>query len=317
MRKERAMILIVGASGQLGSVVAERLLAQGKAVRAMTRTPANVEHLRQHGAEVVLGDLRNPASLASACQGVEVVVAAAHALVGKGDNNPQTVDAAGHRHLIDAAKVAGVQHFVFLSVLGASPSAPLEFFRIKYHTEEYLRASGLSFTILRCGAFMDLWGQLIGRPLLEHGNTTIFGRGTNPINFVAVEDVARFVLTALHDPRAPQKVIGVGGPENLTFNQVADLFERKRGRSAKKQHVPLPLMRVLAHVMPLINPALGRQISAGVYMDTADLRYDMTETLKTFPLPLTRWEEWIERHAVPDFAPPREAPAHDPKASVP
>ena len=311
------MILIVGASGQLGRVVAERLLTQGKAVRAMTRTPSSVEHLRQHGAEVVLGDLRDPASLARACQGAEQVLAAAHALVGQGDNNPQTVDAAGHRHLIDAARAAGVQHFIFLSVLEAGPEAALEFFRIKYHTEEYLRASGLSFTILRCGAFMDLWGQVIGHPLLQQGKTIIFGRGANPINFVAVEDVARFVLTALDNPRARQQVIGVGGPENLTFNQVADLFERKRGRPAKKRHVPLLLMRVLAHVMPRINPALGRQISAGVYMDTADLRYDMTETLKTFPLPLTRWEEWIERHAVSDLAPPREAPAQEPKASVP
>lgn len=311
------MILIVGASGRLGRVVAERLLAQGKSVRLMTRTRASLDDLKQRGAEVVLGDLRNPASLASACQGVEQVVAAAHALVGKGENNPQTVDAAGHRHLIDASKVAGVQHFVFLSVLGAGPAAPLEFFRIKYHTEEYLRASGLSFTILRCGAFMDLWGLLIGQPLLEHGKTTLFGRSTNPINFVAVEDVARFVLTALDDPRAHNQVIGVGGPENLTFNQVADLFERKRGRPAKKRHVPLPLMRVLARVMPRINPALGRQISAGVFMDTADLRYDMTGTLKTFPLLLTNWEAWIERYAVSDLTPQREAPAHDPKAAAP
>lgn len=311
------MILIVGASGRLGRVVAERLLAQGKSVRAMTRTPGSVEHLRQHGAEVVLGDLRDPVSLAHACQGVEQVVAAAHALVGKGDNNPQSVDAAGHRNLIDAAKAAGVQHFILLSVLEAGPEAALEFFRIKYHTEEYLRASGLSFTILRCGAFMDLWGEVIGLPLLQQGKTTLFGRGTNPINFVAVDDVARFVLTALDDPRAHQQVIGVGGPENLTFNQVADLFERKRGRPAKKRHVPLPLMRVLAHVMLHINPALGRQISAGVYMDTANLRYDMTETLKTFPLPLTRWEQWIERHAVSNLTPQREASAHDPKASVP
>ncbi|HEY6406273.1 MAG TPA: NAD(P)H-binding protein, partial [Ktedonobacteraceae bacterium] len=86
------MILIVGASGRLGSTVAQRLLKQGKPVRAMTRTPFNLTHLKQQGAEVVSGDLRNPASLLSACHGVEHVLAAAHALVGKGDNNPQTVD---------------------------------------------------------------------------------------------------------------------------------------------------------------------------------------------------------------------------------
>ena len=191
------MILIVGASGRLGSVVARLLLAQGKAVRAMTRTPLNLAHLQEIGAEVVSGDLRNPASLLSACQGVDQVLAAAHALVGQGDNNPHTVDDAGNRHLIDAARTAGVKHFIFVSVQGASPTSPLEFFRIKYRTEAYLRTSSLSYSILRPCAFMDLWAQLIGQPIIEQGKTTIFGRGNNPINFVAVEDVARFVSIAL------------------------------------------------------------------------------------------------------------------------
>ena len=291
------MILIVGASGRLGSVVAQRLLAQGKPVRAMTRNPLSLAHLQQQGAEVVSGDLRNPASLLSACQGVEQVLMAAHALVGKGDNNPQTVDDAGNRQLVDAAKAAGVKHFIFVSVQGASPDSPLEFFRIKYRTEEYLRASGLSFTILRPGAFMDLWAQLIGRPIIEQGKTTIFGRGNNPINFVAVEDVAHFVCTVLDDPRAHNRVIEVGGPENLTMNQVAEIFERTSGRRAKKRHVPLPMMRVMSILMQPINPALSRQIRAGIYMDTSNLCYDMAETASTFGVQLTPFEEVARRAA--------------------
>ena len=175
------MILIVGASGRLGSAVAQHLLEEGKPVRVMTRTPSNLIHLKQQGAEVVSGDLRNPASLISACQGVEQVLAAAHALVGKGDNNPHTVDEEGNRHLIDAARAASVKHFVFISVQGASADAPLEFFRIKYHAEEYLRASGLSFTIIRPSSFMDLWAQLIGQSILEQGKTWLVSeRGIVP-----------------------------------------------------------------------------------------------------------------------------------------
>lgn len=288
------MILIVGASGRLGRVLANNLLAQGKPVRALARTSAKVEDLKRQGAEVVVGDLRDPASLARACQGVQQVVTAAHGLVGTGNNNPHTVDDVGHRSLIDAARAAGVQHFVYLSIQGSGPTSPVELLRIKYHVEEYLRASGLSFTILRACAFMDLWAEIIGQPILERGRTTIFGHGNNPINFVAVEDVARYALLALDDPRARNRTVEVGGPENLTFKEVADLFERASGRPAQKNHVPRPLMRVMAPLMRPINPALSRQISMGVYMDTADLRFDMTETLKEFPLPLTRWEEWIK-----------------------
>src|SRR6266516_3917707 len=162
-RKESDMILSVVASGSLGSAVVQHLRAQGKEIRVMSRYLLVLEHLKQQVVEIVSGDLRDPASLASACQGVEQVLAAAHALDGKGDNNPQTVDDMGNRHLIDAAKAAGVKHFIFVSVQGASPDSPLEFFRIKYRTEEYLQASGLCFTIFRSGAFMDLWAQLIGQ----------------------------------------------------------------------------------------------------------------------------------------------------------
>jgi uncharacterized protein YbjT (DUF2867 family) len=285
------MILIVGASGRLGSVAVQHLLAQGRSIRAMTRNSLGLAYLKQQGVELASGDLRDPASLASACQGVEQVLAAAHALDGKGDNNPQTVDDMGNRHLIDAAKAAGVKHFIFVSVQGASPNSPLEFFRIKYRTEEYLRASGLNFTILRPGAYMELWAELIGQPIREQGKTTIFGRGNNPINFVSVEDVARFVSIGLDDTRARNTVIEVGGPENLTMNQVAEIFERTSGRQAKKRHIPLPMMRVMSILMQLFNPAMSRLIRNGIYMDTANLRYDMADTARAFGIQLTSLEE--------------------------
>ncbi|TMC88908.1 MAG: SDR family oxidoreductase [Chloroflexi bacterium] len=285
------MILIVGASGRLGSVVVRHLLAQGKSIRVMTRNPLSLAHLKQQGVEIVSGDLRDRASLASACQGIEQVLAAAHALDGKGDNNPRTVDDMGNRHLIDAAKAAGVKHFIFVSVQGASPDSPLEFFRIKYRTEEYLQASGLSFTILRPGAYMELWAQLIGQPIREQGKTTIFGHGNNPINFVSVEDVARFVTITLDDARARNTVIEVGGPENLTMNQVAEIFERASGRQAKKRHIPLPMMRVMSILMQLINPTMGRLIRNGIFMDTANLRYDMADTARAFGIQLISLEE--------------------------
>lgn len=289
------MILIVGASGRLGSVVIRHLLAQGKSIRVMTRNPLGLAHLKQQGIEIVGGDLRDPASLASACQGVEQVLAAAHALDGKGDNNPQTVDDMGNRHLIDAAKAASVKHFIFVSVQGASPDSPLEFFRIKYRTEEYLQASGLSFTILRPSAYMELWAQLIGQPIREQGKTTIFGRGNNPINFVSVEDVARFVSIGLDDARARNTVIEVGGPENLTMNQLAEIFEHASGRQAKKRHIPLPMMRLMSILMRPLNPAMSRLIRNGIYMDTANLRYDTADTARSFGIQLISLEEIARR----------------------
>jgi uncharacterized protein YbjT (DUF2867 family) len=94
------MVLVAGGTGRLGSVVGAKLLAEGRRVRVMTRTPAKAAALAQLGAEVVVADLRDPASVRAACRGVDHVVAASQALSGKGSNNPRTVGreaSLGHR----------------------------------------------------------------------------------------------------------------------------------------------------------------------------------------------------------------------------
>lgn len=287
------MILIVGASGRLGGIAARRLLAEGRPVRALSRTPAKLADLARLGAEVVMGDLRDPASLARACAGVEMVFTAAHAFDGKGANQPQAVDDAGNRALIDAARAAGVEHFVFTSILQARSDHPLDLWRYKAAAEEHLRASGLSYTVLRPTAFMELWAGIVGDPIVKRGRALIFGRGASPVNFVSVEDVAHYALIALSDPRARNQVIAIGGPENLSLTQLARLIERVAGRAARKQHIPPAMMRAMRVLTLPINPAFSRQIAVGIYMDTHDMTFDPAETLRRFPMELKRMEEIV------------------------
>jgi uncharacterized protein YbjT (DUF2867 family) len=277
------MFLIVGASGRLGGAVARLLLSQGKPVVAMTRDVSKLADLKAMGAQVIAGDLRDRSSVARACEGVETVFAAAHAFEGKGKNGPRAIDDRGNRNLVDAAKAAGVQHCVFTSVLGAAPDHAIDFFRIKHGIEEYLKASSLSYTILRPAAFMEFWAALVGIPVLTKGETTIFGRGHNPINFVSVDDVARFALLAFDDPNALNRTIEIGGPQNLTLVQVAETFERVSGRAVKKKHIPLPVMRVMRVLMQPVDEALSRQIGSGIYMDSGNVSFDPQEMLKQFP----------------------------------
>jgi NADH dehydrogenase len=297
------MILIVGARGRLGGGVARRLLAAGRPVRALSRTPAALADLAALGAEVVAGDLRDPGSLARACGGVDRVLAAAHAFDGTGANVPAAVDDAGNRALVDAARAAGVGHFVLTSILGARADHPIDLWRDKASAERHLRVSGLSYTILRPSAFMELWIEIIHEPIARQGRALIFGRGVNPINFVSVEDVARYATFALSDPRARDQVIAIGGPENFTLLQVAGAIERALGRPAlAPRHIPLALMRLLGVVARPVNPALARQARAGVLMDTADMTFDPGPTLRRFPLDppdLTRLEAVVARRYAP------------------
>jgi NADH dehydrogenase len=291
--RRKKMILIIGATGNLGSALAKNLLSDGKSVRAMTRTPEKAEALKKLGAEVVIGDLRDPQSLTDACQGIEKLLAAAHSFEGKGKSSPQIVDGQGNRNLIDAAKLAGVKHFVFTSALGARPDHPVDFFRLKYQTEQYLKDSGLSYTILRPAAFIESWVEMIAQPMLTTGKATIFGRGKNPVNYVAVADAARFAQIGLENPEAKNQVIEIGGPENYTTEQIIELIERTTGKTAKRSYTPLPVMKVMKILIRPINPVMSRMITAGINFDTTDQTFDMNTTLKTYPMQLTRLEDYV------------------------
>jgi uncharacterized protein YbjT (DUF2867 family) len=296
------MYLVVGATGSLGRRVVKALRDQGKPVRALTRDRARAADLALLGVEVVQGDLRDPASLERACHGVARVLSAAHGFDGKDGNSPAGVDAQGNRDLVRVARKAGVRHFVLASAVGAAPENPVDLFRCKFEAEQAVRESGMGFTILRATAFMEFWAAMIGTPILRTGKVTIFGRGRNPMNFVSVDDVAAYALLALDDPRAAGRTLEVGGPENLTMTQVADIFERVAGRAARRTHVPLPLMRILAVALRPLNPAVARQIAAGVLMDTADMRFEMRETLGPPPPALTRVEDVARSMAASEWS---------------
>ena len=290
------MILVAGGSGLLGTQVVRSLLARGLRVRVLTRSAHATDHLKLEGVELVTGDVRDAVVSDHATVGVDAVVSAIHGFAGSGDVGPATVDHVGNRNLIQAAQANGVEHFVLMSVVGAQPNHPLELHRMKYLAEQELKASRLDWTIIRATSFMELWARLIGAPVLRAGKTTIFGRGENPINFVSVRDVARFVELAVIDPKLRGAVIEVGGPQNLTANQVARMFGALAGCDVSLRHVPVPAMRLASVLLRPLKPALARQIRAGVVMDTTEMRFDVAAIQSRFPaIPLTSFAEMARR----------------------
>jgi uncharacterized protein YbjT (DUF2867 family) len=269
------MILIAGGTGTLGTRIVRLLKARGLEVRLLVRDPAR--DMDGDLVEVIPGDVLDPQAVERAMDGVRIVVSAIQGFSGTGDYSPRTVDFQGNSNLIQAARTAGVEHFVLVSVHGAAPDHPMELFRMKYRAEQELRESGLSWTIIRPTAFMETWATILGKPLLEIGRTHVFGRGNNPINFVSADDVARYVELAVVDRGLRGGLVEVGGPENLTMNQFAGTFEALAGKEGKKSHVPLPMMRLMAVLMRPVNPTLARQVQACVVMDTHDMSFDPLE----------------------------------------
>jgi uncharacterized protein YbjT (DUF2867 family) len=203
------------------------------------------------------------------------------------------VDDEGQRALIDAAKDARVAHFIYTSVLGASPTHPVDFWRTKERIERYLVRSGLAYTIIRPAAFMEVHAyDLIGKAVLAGGPVILFGPGTNPRNFVAAADVAALVVRAIGAAEWRGEKVEIGGPDNLTSRQVVAVFERMTGRPARVVHLPLPLLRVAARVMEPLHQGVSRILRAAVVGEPTDQRFDPAPLLARVPLTLTRLEDW-------------------------
>jgi len=265
------VILVAGGTGRLGSLVVTQLAARGVDVRVLTRNPARAAHLSGAAAEIVTGDVRDRASLDAAMPGVTTVVSAVQGFAGPGRGSPASVDDHGNISLIDAAAAVGAD-VVLMSVVGASAEHPMELFRAKHDAEEHLRASGRPWTIVQATAFVELWADIVAKGV-------VFGRGDNPINFVSVRDVAAVVVQATVDLGLRGQVLEVGGPEDLTFNQLAGIVRDTRTMPKTVRHVPRWVLRVMSPV--------SRQPRAALVMDRIDMAFDAPATAGSAPLART------------------------------
>jgi len=235
------MILVVGATGMLGGEISRLLAEKGRPVRALVRPSSAkeaVKALSALGVETVEGDVRDQASLARACKGMDAVICTVSSMPTRyqpGSNDIASVDRDGVKRLIDAAKEAGVGHFVYTSFT-MEESFPLR--DAKRAVEGYLRESGMSYTILRPSYFMEAWlSPMVGFDY-EKAMARIFGSGERPVSFVSFKDVARFAVASLENPAAKNAVLRIGGAEPVSPHKVVTVFEEIGGRKFSIEEVP-------------------------------------------------------------------------------
>jgi len=233
------VILVVGATGMVGGMIVDGLLDHGKRVRALVRSPEPAASLGARGAETVLGDLKDRSSLDRVCAGVDVVITTANSASRGGDDNPETVEEQGNRSLVDAARAAGVRHFVFTSALGSALDSPVPFLRGKAIAEQYLTASGLNYTILMPNLFMEVWcPNIVGRAVLAGRPVTLLGEGKRQHSMISAADVAAFAAAAAGNERACNRVLVLGGPQPITWHDVVAAHERALGRQNEIRYLP-------------------------------------------------------------------------------
>jgi uncharacterized protein YbjT (DUF2867 family) len=287
------MTLVIGATGLLGMEICRKLRTGGRPLRALVRPTADAGKraaLEALGAQLVEGDLKDAASLRSACKGVRSVISTASSTLSRqpGDSI-QAVDEQGQLALIDAAVDAGVEHLVFVSFRN-NPRIQYPLTEAKRAVEGRLKGSGMAYTILQASYFMEVWlTPMLGFDY-ANGKVRIYGDGNNPISWVSYRDVARVAVAALGVPRARNRVLEVGGPQALSPREVVRIFEAAGASEIVEEHVTEPQLR--AQMAEASDP-LQKSFAGLMLQYAAGDAMDMTATLELFPIHLTSVRDYV------------------------
>jgi uncharacterized protein YbjT (DUF2867 family) len=220
------MILVVGATGNVGREVVRQLVAGGAPLRALVRDPARASHIRLPGVDIVVGDLARPETLDPALAGVDRVFLTSPA-------EPDQVELQGN--LVQACKRCGVGHVVKVSVAGG-PDAATQIGRWHWTTEKQIEASGLGFTMLRPSLFMQQ--TLRFAPSIAASGSFALPCGAGEVPLVDCRDVAAVAVAALTQESHDRRIYDLTGPEALSFEAVADAISQAVGRKVDYVHVP-------------------------------------------------------------------------------
>jgi uncharacterized protein YbjT (DUF2867 family) len=237
--------LVVGASGRLGTEVCRELARAGKQVRALVRNSTGTgkqEALKKLGVSLVYGDLKDPSTLEAACRGVSAVISTATSTISRqtGDSI-ETVDVLGQLNLVQAAKAAGVCHFIFISFPPVATDFALQ--RAKRAVEKELVESNLVYTILQPAFLTETWlGAGMGFDS-ANARATIYGSGENKTTLISYLDVAKFAAASVDNVAARNSVIRLGGPDALSPLQMVQIFEEVAERRFTVTHVPEEALR--------------------------------------------------------------------------
>lgn len=262
------MILVTGGTGFVGSYVVRRLASRGVPVKVLMRgkdaagdkdAGMRRERLDRGSVTLVEGDVTKPDTLDAALQGVDTVI---HLVAVIRENKArgityERVNVQGTKNLVDAAKRAGVKAFVHMGALGAQDSPDLKYVYSKWLAEEYVRKSGVPYSILEPSIIFGPEDEFINQlaDLVKMAPITpVVGDGTFRFQPIHVEDVAHCLDKMAHEEALRGKTVQVGGPDFVSYEKMIDEIIAVLNAKRLKIHMPLALMRPVVSVMELTLP---------------------------------------------------------------
>jgi uncharacterized protein YbjT (DUF2867 family) len=293
-------ILVTGGTGFIGPKIVHALRAQGRDVRALVRRPDRASRLAGWGAELVTGDVTDPASVRAAAEGCTHFVHLVAILKGTPSDFHRVMTQATS-DCIAAAKDAGVQRFVLMSALGTSEMTKdtVPYYASKWAMEQATVQSGLEYTIFRPsfvfgrdgGALPTFIRQVRYSPVV-----TVIGTGVQRIQPIYVDDVAQYFAQGVDHPKAANRVLELGGPDVVTWNDLYLTIAKVLGKRRRLLHVPARVARTGAQ---LTQWAPGAPLTTDqiAMIEIGDNVASDSDAVDTFQFPLVALEEQIRRAA--------------------
>jgi uncharacterized protein YbjT (DUF2867 family) len=241
------VILLTGATGNVGSALLHRLVRDGHPVRALVRDPRRLGPDRVR-VQIALGDLSDASSFRNALRGVKTVIHLAAAIRDQERQGAtiEEVNALGTLRLVRAAERAGVERFVFFSALGTSLHSQSRFFRAKAQAEIAVEESSMRTTVFTPSIIYspgDPWMTLLGR-LAVLPVVPISGSGRAQYEPIWSHDAAAAVVGLLaQDGTEPHRRLELAGPQRLSYNGIVRTYLDVKHRRRRLMHVPLPIVR--------------------------------------------------------------------------
>jgi uncharacterized protein YbjT (DUF2867 family) len=294
------VILLTGATGFIGPKIAHALRSRDLPVRALVRDPAKSANLTTLGCELARGDMTRPDSLRAAVEGCDTVVHLVSIRTGK-PQQFEAIMAQGTRDLVDAAQGAGIGRWIQMSASGVGEATKdlTPYYGAKYAMEQAVRGSGIPYVIFRPTFVFARDGGVLPtfmRQVRWLPATPVIGRGEGRVQPIWIDDTAAFFAEAVQRTDVSGRAFELGGPDDVTWNELYDRIRRAMGVRRPTVHVPVAVVRTQARLLERMpNPLITRD---DLKMLTAlDHVADMRPAVETFKLPLMPLDEQLRRAA--------------------
>jgi uncharacterized protein YbjT (DUF2867 family) len=237
-------LLIIGGTGTLGRQIVLQALTKGYQVRCLVRNFRKANFLKEWGAELVYGDLTRPETIPPCLKGITAIIDTSTSRANELESLKK-VDWNGKLSLIEAAKVANIQRFIFFSARDVEQFETIPLMKLKNGIEVKLKESNIPYTIFRLTGFYQGLIEQYAIPILENLPIWVTNENTY-ISYMDTQDIAKFCLRSLQIPQTRNKTFLLSGSRAWLSLEIIDLCEQLAGQQAKVQQIPLFFLKLVS-----------------------------------------------------------------------